>query len=69
VQALREAAENYPQPLGKVAGAVMGFAVSPLGGITRPYRPPGDQLTKDVSDNMTTLTGVHQLFRQHVYVT
>ena len=69
--------ENYPTPLPGVAGTavrgfasgMMGFATAPLGGFTRPYRPPSDVLTKEVSDLMTNPTAVHELFKQNTFTT
>lgn len=76
-EALRLAAENYPTPLPGMAGAAVrgfasgmaGFATAPLGGFTRPYRPPSDVLTKTVSDLMTNPTAVHELFKQNTFTT
>lgn len=76
-EALRLAAENYPTPLPGMVGAAVrgfasgmaGFATAPLGGFTRPYRPPSDVLTKTVSDLMTNPTAVHELFKQNTFTT
>lgn len=76
-EALRLAAENYPTPLPGLAGkavrgfasSMMGFATAPVGGFTRPYRPPSDTLTKEVSDLMTNPTAVHELFKQNTFTT
>lgn len=67
-EALKEAANNFPQPLGKLGGLLMGVGVAPFGGLTRPYAPPGDALTKEVSSKLTNPSGLRDLFLKNVYV-
>jgi len=66
--ALREAAENFPKPIGALGGWLMSLGVAPLGEVMRPYRPPTDDLTKEVSKMLTTPTAVHAMFADNVYV-
>merc|ERR1711935_998755 len=66
--ALKEAADNFPGPLGTVASAVMRLGCFPLGSITRPYKSPSDALTKEVSRLLTTPSGLRDLFVQNVYM-
>ena len=53
--ALYTASENFPGPLGPLASTVMKMGCFPLGGLTRPYSDPHDDLTKEVSRLLTTL--------------
>ena len=39
-EALREASENFPKPLGAFGGWLMSLGIAPLGEFMRPYRPP-----------------------------
>jgi acyl-CoA dehydrogenase len=66
--ALREAAENFPKPLGAFGGLLMSIGVAPLGELMRPYRPPRDHLTKEVSRLLTTPSAVHAMFADNVYI-
>uniref|UniRef100_A0A7S1VST6 Acyl-coenzyme A dehydrogenase n=1 Tax=Grammatophora oceanica TaxID=210454 RepID=A0A7S1VST6_9STRA len=66
--ALKEAADNFPGPLGGVASFVMRLGCFPLGSLTRPYKPPSDTLTKEVSRMMTTPSGVRDMFEEGVYM-
>jgi len=65
--ALREAAANFPQPLGSLGGWLMAVGVSPLGELMRPYRMPSDHLTKEVAKMMTTPSAVHDMFSENVF--
>lgn len=66
--ALKEASDNFPGPLGTVASVVMRIGCFPLGSITRPYKHPNDVLTKEVSRLLTTPSGLRDLFVQNVYI-
>lgn len=66
-QALEQARENFPGPLGGIAGTVMGAACFPLGSITKPYTLPKDELTKEVSTLFTTPSEVNSLFTELIY--
>jgi len=65
--ALREASENFPKPLGAFGGLLMSLGVAPLGELMRPYRPPRDALTQEVSRLLTTPSAVHAMFAENVY--
>jgi len=65
--ALREAAENFPKPLGAFGGLLMSIGVAPLGELMRPYRPPRDHLTQEVARLLTTPSDVHKMFAENVY--
>jgi len=66
--ALREAANNFPAPLGSFGGFLMKVGVSPLGELMRPYRMPHDSLTKEVSRLLSTPSQVHAMFAENVYL-
>jgi alkylation response protein AidB-like acyl-CoA dehydrogenase len=66
--ALLEASNNFPGPLGGVASTVMKLGCFPLGSLTRPYREPSDKLTKEVSRLMTTPSGVREMFQENLYM-
>ena len=66
--ALKEASDNFPGPLGMLASSVMKIGCFPLGSLTRPYQSPGDQLTKEVSRLITTPTGLRDMFTSGVYM-
>lgn len=66
--ALKEAADNFPGPLGGVASFVMKMGCFPLGGLTRPYSSPSDQLTKEVSRLITNPSGLRDMFVDGVYM-
>lgn len=66
--ALKEASDNFPGPLGPVASTVMKLGCFPLGSITRPYKAPADKLTKEVSRLLTTPSGVRDMFEDGVYI-
>lgn len=66
--ALLEAANNFPGPLGGVASSVMKLGCFPLGSLTRPYREPGDELTKEVSRLMTTPSGLRDMFQENIHM-
>lgn len=67
-EALKEAAVNFPAPLGQLGGMLLSLGVSPLGGFTRNYHQPKDDLTKEVARLLTTPSGVRDLFKEHVFV-
>jgi len=68
--ALKEASDNFPGPgpIGFVAKNVMKFACFPLGNLTRPYRLPNDDLTKEVSHLLSTPSEVRDMFVENVYM-
>eukprot|EP00934_Nitzschia_sp_Nitz4_P005733 Nitzschia sp. Nitz4//scaffold10_size219509//208423//210879//NITZ4_001466-RA/size219509-augustus-gene-0.257-mRNA-1//1//CDS//3329533034//5723//frame0 len=66
--AMKEAADNFPGPLGTAAGAAMKLGCFPLGSITRPYKAPSDKLSKEVSRLATTPSGVREMFTKDIYV-
>jgi len=65
--ALREAADNFPKPVGAIGGWLMAAGIAPLGEVMRPYRPPRDALTQEVSRLLTTPSDVHKMFAENVY--
>jgi len=66
--ALKEASDNFPGPLGSIASTVMKMGCFPLGSITRPYKSPNDVLTKEVSRLLTTPSGLRDMFVENVYI-
>jgi len=66
--ALKEAADNFPGPLGSVASFAMKLGCFPLGNLTRPYAPPSDQLTKEVARMLTTPSEMRDFFAEGVYM-
>mmetsp|Transcript_48953 Transcript_48953/g.74468 ORF Transcript_48953/g.74468 Transcript_48953/m.74468 type:complete len:794 (-) Transcript_48953:95-2476(-) len=66
--ALKEAADNFPGPLGTVASVSMKMGCFPLGGLTRPYVAPSDVLTKEVSRLLTTPSELRDMFVDGVYM-
>mmetsp|Transcript_26993 Transcript_26993/g.30257 ORF Transcript_26993/g.30257 Transcript_26993/m.30257 type:complete len:818 (+) Transcript_26993:98-2551(+) len=66
--ALKEASDNFPGPLGTVASTVMKLGCFPLGNITRPYKVPSDTLTKEVSQLLTTPSGLRDMFAENTYI-
>ena len=52
-EALKEAAANFPAPLGAFGGLLMTTGVAPLGSLMRPYSMPRDDLTKEVASLLT----------------
>jgi len=65
--ALYSASENFPGPLGPVASTVMKMGCFPMGGLTRPYADPGDDLTKEVSRLLTTPSEIRDMFEEGIY--
>ena len=65
--ALYKASENFPGPLGPLASTVMKIGCFPLGGISRPYSEPGDDLTKEVSRLLTTPSEIRSMFEEGIY--
>ena len=65
--ALYEASENFPGPLGPLASTVMKMGCFPLGGLTRPYAEPSDILTKEVSRLLTTPSEIRDMFQEGIY--
>jgi len=66
--ALKSASDNFPGPLGPLASTVMKVGCFPLGNLTRPYREPSDNLTKEVSKLMTTPSEIRDFFQNGVYM-
>jgi hypothetical protein len=66
--ALKEASDNFPGPLGTIASVVMKIGCFPLGSVTRPYKSPNDILTKEVSRLLTTPSGLRDMFVENVYL-
>jgi hypothetical protein len=66
--ALKEASDNFPGPLGSIASSVMKIGCFPLGNLTRPYNVPNDDLTKEVSRLLTTPSGLRDMFAENTYV-
>lgn len=66
--ALLEASNNFPGPLGGIASVIMKMGCFPLGSLTRPYRDPSDELTKEVSRLMTNPSGVRDMFQENIYM-
>jgi len=66
--ALKEASDNFPGPLGTVASTVMKMGCFPLGNVTRPYKVPSDTLTKEVSRLLTTPSGLRDMFAENTYI-
>lgn len=65
--ALLEASNNFPGPLGPVASTVMKLGCFPMGGFTRPYSDPRDNLTKEVSKLLTTPGQLRDMFAENTY--
>jgi acyl-CoA dehydrogenase len=65
---LKAASDNFPGPLGGLASTVMKVGCFPLGNLTRPYRQPSDELTKEVSTLMTTPSEIRDMFEENVYI-
>jgi len=66
--ALLASSENFPGPLGPIAGTIMKIGCFPMGSATRPYREPSDTLTKEVSRLMTTPSEIRDFFQENVYM-
>ncbi|GMH68121.1 hypothetical protein TL16_g04853 [Triparma laevis f. inornata] len=66
-QALEAAQQNFPGPLGGVASGVMGIACFPLGGFTKPYKLPSDELTKEVSNLFTKPSEINSMYTELIY--
>lgn len=66
--ALKEASDNFPGPLGTIASSVMKLGCFPLGNLTRPYKPPSDLLTKEVSRMITNPSALRDMFTTNVYM-
>jgi len=66
--ALKEASDNFPGPLGPVASTVMKLGCFPLGNLTRPYKAPSDTLTKEISRMITTPSELRDMFTDGVYM-
>jgi len=65
--ALKEAARNFPKPLGAFGGLLLSAGVAPLGELMRPYRMPNDDLVKEVSKLVTTPSAVSAMFADNVF--
>lgn len=66
--ALKAAADNFPGPFGKVVGFVMKMGCFPLGGISRSYQAPTDDLTKEVARLITTPSEIRTMFEEGLYI-
>jgi acyl-CoA dehydrogenase len=66
--ALKEAADNFPGPLGGIASFAMKAGCFPLGSLTRPYSAPSDILTKEVSRLITNPSGLREMFLENTYM-
>lgn len=66
-EALKAASDNFPGALGGPASAVMKLGCFPLGNFTRPYKPPSDELTKEVSRLITTPSELREMFMETLY--
>jgi len=66
--ALKAAADNFPGPLGGIASTVMKAGCFPLGNLTRPYRNPSDELTKEVAHLITTPSELRDFFEEGIYM-
>mmetsp|Transcript_41397 Transcript_41397/g.68862 ORF Transcript_41397/g.68862 Transcript_41397/m.68862 type:complete len:369 (+) Transcript_41397:1-1107(+) len=71
--ALREISRNFPKPiyapfLAGPFGWLAAAGIAPLGEFTRPYRPPNDDLVKEVARLLTTPSAVNAMFSQHLYL-
>jgi hypothetical protein len=66
--AMLSASDNFPGMLGPVASTVMKIGCFPLGNMTRPYKNPGDELTKEVSKLITTPSEMRDFFQENVYM-
>jgi hypothetical protein len=62
-EALRDAAANFPKPLGVLGGFLMK-----VGMVGSNYAKPGDALTKEVSNNLTTPSKLRELYLKNVFV-
>jgi len=67
-QALYTASNNFPGALGPVASTVMKIGCFPLGNLTRPYKTPNDNLTKEVARLLTTPSGIRDMFQEGIYM-
>mmetsp|Transcript_19757 Transcript_19757/g.55822 ORF Transcript_19757/g.55822 Transcript_19757/m.55822 type:complete len:522 (+) Transcript_19757:1289-2854(+) len=65
--ALKEASDNFPGMLGPLASTVMKLGCFPMGSLSRPYKIPPDQITKDVSRMLTTPSALRDFFTDGVY--
>merc|ERR1712232_579276 len=66
-EALKVASDNFPGRLGPIAAATMKAGCFPLGGFTRHYKPPSDELTKEVSRLLTTPSELREMFMETLY--
>jgi hypothetical protein len=66
-EALKLASDNFPGPLGPVASVAMKAGCFPLGGFTRHYKQPSDELTKEVSRLLTTPSELRDMFQETLY--
>jgi len=64
---LLHASNNFPGVLGGVASGVMKLGCFPIGSMTRPYREPSDELTKEVARLITTPSELRDLFAEGIY--
>jgi len=66
-EALKEAAANFPAPLGAFGGLLMTTGIAPLGSLMRPYSMPRDELTKEVASLLTKPSAVRDMFAENIY--
>uniref|UniRef100_A0A7S2SRH0 Acyl-coenzyme A dehydrogenase n=2 Tax=Rhizochromulina marina TaxID=1034831 RepID=A0A7S2SRH0_9STRA len=66
--ALRDAANNFPEPFGSLVGSLMNVGCAPLGDLSRSYRPAGDALTKEVSNLLTKPSQLREMFAENIFV-
>ena len=68
--ALIDASDNFPGPLGTPASLVMKLGCLQIGGVQfGKYSKPSDVLTKEVAKLLTTPSEVRDMFQENVYMT
>ena len=67
--ALIDASDNFPGPLGTPASLLMKLACLQIGGVQfGKYHKPNDKLTKEVAKLLTTPSEVRDMFQENVYM-
>lgn len=67
--ALIDASDNFPGPLGTPASLVMKLACLQIGGIQfGEYKKPSDKLTKEVAKLLTTPSEVRDMFQENLFM-
>jgi len=66
-QALHEASNNFPGPVGGMVGGVMKLGCFPLGNLTRPYALPKDYFTKEISKLLTNPSELRDMFQHNCF--